>query len=153
LIVRPLMATWRPRLMWNFDLATSNTRDLPPALTVTLRSAGPTMLMFWLMSNSPLVSVIVKTFVAELYPGSVVGMAKLIVSPLWAEATAARSEPPPLSRVLWTVTVLGTQRSSIASSEGRKNCRAAQGVFLNASRPNTPRQFDSQRVIDMARVS
>src|SRR6516165_5357298 len=46
--------------------------------------------------------------------------AKLMVSPGFAAAISARSEPAPLSLVFMTVSVLGRKRSSSASSCGRK---------------------------------
>src|SRR5438552_1846317 len=113
-------------------------------LTVSWPAPGPAMVTLWLMSTSPLVSVMVWPFSLE---------AKTMVSLLWAAAISARSEPAPLSRLFRTVSVLGTQRSSSASSVGRKVGRAA-GVFrLDTDRGARPRGFDSQRVNDIARVS
>src|SRR6516162_7709363 len=45
---------------------------------------------------------------------------KTMVSPLLAAAMSARNEPGPLSRLLVTVSVLGTSRPSRTSSRGRK---------------------------------
>src|SRR5437899_717347 len=105
LIVRPLRVT-------DFvDFATSNTREALLPLTVSWPAPGPAMVTLWLMSTSPLVSVMVWPFSLE---------AKTMVSLLWAAAISARSEPAPLSRLFRTVSVLGTQRSSSASSVGRK---------------------------------
>jgi hypothetical protein len=69
------------------------------------------------------------------------------------EAISARSEPAPLSRLLVTVSVLGTQRSSSPSSMGRAVRRAAGVFLLDAVREVRPRRFDSQRVNDIVRVS
>src|SRR5216683_979742 len=113
-------------------------------LTVRLRSLGPTMVRFFLMSSSPLVSVMV-------WPTRL--GAKTMVSPLWAAAMSARSEPAPLSRLFRTVSVLGTQRSSSASSVGRTVRRAAGVFFVDTDRGDRLRRFDSQRVNDIARVS
>src|SRR6266478_521995 len=138
LIVRPLRVT-------DFvDFATSNTCEALLPLTVKLLAPGPVMVTLWLMSSSPLVSVMVW----PSRPG-----AKTMVSLLWAAAISARSEPVPLSKLFSTVSVLGTQRSSSASSVGRKVGRAA-GVFrLDTDRGDRPRGFDSQRVNDIAQVS
>src|SRR5438270_5834729 len=134
LIVRPLRVT-------DFvDFATSNTREALLPLTVNWPAPGPAMVRFCLMSSSPLVSVMV-------WPTKL--GAKTMVSPLWAAAMSARSEPAPLSSLFVTVSVLGTQRSSSASNVGRKMGRAA-GVFLrDAGRGDRPRWFDSQLVNDM----
>src|SRR5262249_15704846 len=59
------------------------------------------------ITSSPLVRVIAWT----------VG-AKTMVSPLWAAASRSRNVPAPWSRVLCTVRVLGTVRSSRTSSAG-----------------------------------
>src|SRR5206468_2791420 len=138
LIVRPLRVT-------DFvDFATSNTREALLPLTVSWPAPGPAMVTLWLMSTSPLVSVMVWPFSLE---------AKTMVSLLWAAAISARSEPAPLSRLFRTVSVLGTQRSSSASSVGRKVGRAAGVFLLDTDRGDRPRGFDSQRVNDIARVS
>ena len=105
LIVRPLRVT---ELV---PVATSNTREWPPPLIVSSPAPGPAMVKSWLMSSSPLVSVMVWPFRLG---------AKTMVSPLWAAAMSARKEPAPLSRRLLTVSVLGTQRASSVSSVGRK---------------------------------
>src|SRR5262245_37577296 len=100
------------------------------------------MVRFFLMSSSPLVSVIV-------WPSRL--GSKTMVSPLLTALISARSEPEPLSWLLVTVSVLGTQRCSNPSSIGQKRRRAA-GVFLrHAGRRDRPRWFDSQRVNDMVR--
>src|SRR5262249_44433543 len=48
-------------------------------------------------------------------------LSKTMVSPFCAAAISARSEPAPLSSLFVTVRVLGSQRSSSASSCGRKD--------------------------------
>src|SRR5262245_60750776 len=79
------------------------------------------------MSSSPVVSVMVEPFPLTL---------KTIVSiPLLCSACAIalRSEPRPLSLVLVTVSVLGTQRPSSTSSPGRNVSRrrgAGERCFL-----------------------
>src|SRR5262249_169654 len=124
-----------------------NTREpLLPLMALPLMAKrlapGPEMVRPFLMSSSPLVSVMVWPFRL----GS-----KLMVSPLCADAIAARSDPGPLSLVV--VTVLGTQRCSNPSSMGRKRGRAA-GLFLrDAGRGDRRKRLDSQRVNDMGRVS
>src|SRR5262245_50248914 len=65
---------------------------------------------------------------------------KTIVSPLWAAAMAAGSEPAPLSRLLVTVRMLGIQRSSRASNRGRKVDRLREGGCTRR-RSATPDRF------------
>src|SRR5262249_34955377 len=106
-IVIPAMVTVTPPLISKMRLA-----SLP--LTVSWFAPGPSMSRFLVMASSPLVSVMV-------WPRRL--GAKLMVSPLWAAAISPRSEPSPatpVSRLLVTVSVLGTQRSSRASRCGRK---------------------------------
>jgi hypothetical protein len=136
--VRPLRVT---------DLAvaaTSNTRERLLPLIVRLRSANPVMVTGCLMSSSPVDSEIV-------WPSRL--GAKLTVSPLWAAAIAARSEPEPLSFMFVTMTVLGTQRSSISSSRGRNAGRAAQDVLRDDGRAERATRLANQWVNDMAQGS
>src|SRR5713101_7513161 len=117
LIVRPLRVT-------DFvDFATSNTREALLPLTVSWPAPGPAMVTLCLMSSSPLVSVMV-------WPSRL--GAKTMVSLLWAAAISARREPSPLSRLLVTVSVLGTQRSSRLSMQGLKARRAGRALLLDA---------------------
>src|SRR5262249_56731501 len=90
------------------------TRLAPLPLTASLFAPSPSMSRFVVIANCPLVRVIVCPLRL---------LAKLIVSPLLATAMAARSEPGPLSRLFRTVRVLGSQRSSRASSRGRNVAR------------------------------
>src|SRR5215831_1318386 len=69
------------------------------------------MVTLLLISSWPLVSVMAWPFRLGV---------KTIVSLLLAAAISARSEPAPLSRLFMTVSVLGTSRSSSASSRGQK---------------------------------
>ena len=51
-----------------------------------------------------------------------------MVSPLWAAAMSARSEPEPLSWLFMTMSVLSSVRFSIGSSQGRnRRLGARQG--------------------------
>src|SRR6266481_890408 len=119
LIVRPLRVT-------DFvDFATSNTREALLPLTVSWPAPGPAMVTLWLMSSSPLVSVMV-------WPARL--GAKTMVSLLWAAAISARSEPAPLSRLFRTVSVLGNQRSSRHSRQGRTFRRVGRALILDAGR-------------------
>src|SRR5262249_50005548 len=128
LIVRPLRVTFAG---W----ATSNTREMGLPLTVKLPAPGPAVVRLCLRERPP--------------PGRWMvwraGLgAKTMVSKFLAAAISARSEPAPLSRLLVTVSVLGTQRFSNASSTGRKVGRAV-GVFLrDGGRSDRPRYLDSQ---------
>ena len=106
-MVRPAMVTVAPPWM-------SKTRLVLWPLTVSWPALGHSMSRLLLMTSSPLVSVMV-------WPASL--PAKWMVSPLWAAAISARSEPEPLSRLLVTVSVLSSRRSSSASSRGRNLAR------------------------------
>jgi hypothetical protein len=75
---------------------------------------GPEMLILVLTLSVPDVSWIVDGF----------GSAKTIVSPFRAVASSALSVPGPLSAVLVTVNVLGSERSSSRSMIGRNRDRA-----------------------------
>jgi hypothetical protein len=82
---------------------------LPPPLIVAGLPAGASMVKFFARSKSPCVSVMV----------CVVKMS--MVSPFWAWATAQRSVfAAPLSALLVTFSVEGSERSSSDSSLGRK---------------------------------
>jgi hypothetical protein len=84
-MVRPDNVTTVPGMMWKTRLA------LLPLITPC--GPGPLIVTFLLTISSPLVSVIVLLATT------------LMVSPLAADASAARNEPGPLSAVLWTVIV------------------------------------------------
>src|SRR5262249_10058357 len=73
-----------------------------------------------------------------------------MMSPLWAEATAARREPAPLSWVFVTVSVLSSERSSSASTRGRKVERWREDAWLRRQAAGAERfQFRSQEENDM----
>jgi hypothetical protein len=65
-----------------------------------------------------------KGFVPALFI-RVIRVIRRFVSPLWAVAIAARSEPSPLSAAVSTVIILGSMRSSSTSSCGAKDGRPA----------------------------
>src|SRR5262249_27839820 len=88
----------------------SSTRNLPPPSTVSLPDPRPSIVRLWSSVNSPLVSLIV-------WPESL--LSNWTVSPFFEVVRASRSEPAPLALVFVTVKLLGTVRSSRASSEGR----------------------------------
>src|SRR5215471_15885827 len=71
-------------------------------------------------------------------------LSKAMVSPLWAAAIVSRSEPGPKPRLLVTVRVLGSQRSSRASRQGRKDrCFRAMGnLRVMGGRPTASRPRD-----------
>ena len=74
------------------------------------------MVTLSVMSNSPLVSVIVSPLSLE---------EKSMVSPLAAAMMAAHSDPLPLSLLFVTVSVLSNVRSSIKSTAGTCRLRKA----------------------------
>ena len=107
-MVRPAMVT----VAW---LPMSKTRLALLPLTVSWPAPGPVMVRSWLMTSWPLLSVMV-------WPER--PAAKSMVSPAAAAAISPRSEPSlatPVSRLLVTVRVLGSQRPSRGSRRGRKN--------------------------------
>src|SRR5260370_24477313 len=121
----------RPRRVTGFATveATSNTREALLPLTVSWPAPGPAMVRFFLMSSSPLVSVMVWK--------SRLG-AKTMVSPLWAAAMSARSEPAPLSRLFVTVSVPGTKRSSRLSRQGPKVRCTGRDLLVHDGGPAQP---------------
>ena len=112
-IVRPLMLTLGPAAISKMRLA-----SLP--LTDSLPRPGPLIVTPALISNSPLVSVMV-----PCSPG-----AKLMVSPLLASATANRNDLAPLSCRLDTVKVLSKRLSSSPSKRGRTERLERVGLDL-----------------------
>src|SRR5262245_14769786 len=83
---------------------------MPSPLTVRALAPGPLIVRLSVMSNWPLVRAMVPVVAKSI--ASAPGLAL-------AAATAARSEPAPLSRRLVTVKVLGRQRSPRASTPSR----------------------------------
>src|SRR6516162_5238821 len=110
LIVRPLRVTCGVLL-----LLSSNTREVLLPLIVNSAAPGPVMVRLFLISSSPLVSLIVWV----VWPEGGGGRTKSMVSPLLATVISARKEPAPRSKRLVTVRVLGIQRLSSTSSVGR----------------------------------
>src|SRR5262245_17818177 len=108
---------------------------------VSWLAPGPWIVRFLVMASSPLVSVIVwPTRLGE----------KTMVSPLWAAAISARRVPAPVSLALVTVSVLGSDRSSSASSCGRKLARCRRDVGVRRRAAGAERfQFRSQEENNM----
>src|SRR5262245_33765087 len=108
-IVRPEMDTASPA-------STLKTRERLLPLTVSLAAPGPVIARSPVMSSSPPVRAIV-----PVSPES----KAMVSAPGWAlaRATAARSEPAPLSARVGTRKVEGTMRSSSAARPGRKRFR------------------------------
>ena len=94
---------------------TSKTRLVLLPLMASRPGPGPLMSRLLLIASSSLVRVIFWPLRAG---------AKTIVSPPLAALIAARREPDPFSRLLVTVKVLGTARSSRPSSRGRNRAHA-----------------------------
>src|SRR5215468_2355684 len=108
-IVRPEMDTVSPASTWK-------TRERLLPLTVSLAAPGPVIARSPVMSSSPPVRAIV-----PVSPES----KTMVSAPGWASAwaTAARSEPAPLSARVVTWNVDGTMRSPSASMFGTKRFR------------------------------
>jgi hypothetical protein len=108
-MVQPL-ATVRPAIKTVVSPASPKTRLTPSPLTVRALAPGPLIVTPSVISSWPLVRAIVPVTAKSIT--SAPGLAL-------AAATAARSEPGPVSSRLVTVKVLGSLRSSRMSRHGR----------------------------------
>src|SRR5215831_4865110 len=111
------MVTVLPGAMWN-------TRFTALPFTASWATPGPAIMTSLFTSNSPLVQVIVAAGGSE----------KLIVSPLFAMASAPRREPAPLSAVFMTVTMLARMFWALTKATQRSEIKKRRCVLLGKLR-------------------
>src|SRR5262245_27302084 len=132
-IVRPEMDTVSPASTWK-------TRERLLPLTVSLAAPGPVIARSPVMSSSPPVRAMVPVSPAWKSMTSAPGWAL-------ARATAARSEPAPLSARVVTWNVDGTMRASSDSSPSR----ARAGFRTTAAgRPRPRNHFETELRMDIS---
>jgi hypothetical protein len=102
--------TVRPEIVTSAEVM-EKTRLRPPASTSRRAAPGPWIVTLRSSASSPQVRRMVWPFSR---------LANWIVSPAWAAATAARSDPCPSSATVLTVSVLGRARPSSNSRRGTK---------------------------------